>query len=189
MLRMAERIREAHGSASCEIHHGSPSVAIVLSETRGIGVRVTGCCQHFVDHIQETVRKVMLHTARLTAKSVEGLNLIVGVEGTEDVFEFEVARLERVIIGRVNPDTGEQPEIDLSAYGAYENGVSRRHASIISWNRSLYIIDEGSPNGTYLNGNRLSPHEPGPLKYGDHIRIGRLVLQITLDYPQQALTS
>lgn len=189
MLRMAERIREAHGKTSCELHEGSPAVTVVLSETRGMGVRVSGCCQQFVDHIQDTVRKVMFHTARLTAKSVEGLNLIIDVEGTGDVFEFEVARLERVIIGRVDPDTGEQPEIDLSAYGAYENGVSRRHASIITWNRSLYIVDEGSPNGTFLNGERLQPHEPGPLKYGDHIRIGRLVLGITLDYPQQAAVS
>ena len=189
MLRMAERIVEAHGDATCAIHDGSPMVTIVLSETRGMGVRVSGCCQPFVNEIQNTVRKIMLHTARLTEKHVEGLHLVVNIEGTGDEFQFEVARLERIVIGRRDPDTGEQPEIDLSAYGAYENGVSRRHASIITWNRGLYIVDEGSPNGTFLNGERLQPHEPGPLKYGDHVRIGRLVLGITLDYPQQAAAS
>ena len=62
--------------------------------------------------------------------------------------------------------------------------MSRRHASIIRWYQGLYLMDEGSPNGTHLNEHRLLPQLPYMLRFGDKIRIGRLVLEICLSYPQ-----
>lgn len=179
--RVAERIAQ-EGEAICEVHREQPAVTIVISDTHGIGVRVSGCCRPFVDRVQEQVKAVFMHSARLTVGGTSGMILMVKVAGTSKTYEFEVARIERVVIGRVDPDTGLRPDIDLSAFGAYENGVSRRHASIVLWNRSLCLVDEGTPNGTFLNEERLVPRDPYPLKYGDYVRIGRLVLEITLDY-------
>jgi hypothetical protein len=188
MLRLAERIADSLATSICTQHNETPVVTVVMSEARGIGIRVSGCCQHFVDEIQSIVRKVMFDTARLTTShaSAAGLNLIVTIDGSDKVFEFDVAAINKVMIGRIDPDTGERPEIDLTEFGAYDNGVSRRHATIINWNRGLFVVDEGSPNGTFLNGSRLTAGEPNPLKYGDNIRIGRLILEVTLDYPQHA---
>jgi hypothetical protein len=180
--RMAERIRQEAAEA-CEIHQEQPAVTVVISGAHGIGVRVSGCCESFVDHVQDQVKAVFMHSARLSASTVPGMNLIVSVQGADKSFAFEVARIDRLVIGRVDPDTGERPDIDLSAYGAYENGVSRRHASIVQWNRSLHLVDGGSHNGTFLNDERLKSGEPRALKYGDRVRIGRLVLEITVDYP------
>lgn len=187
MHRLAERIADHLGTSMCSQHHETPVITVVMSETRGIGIRVRGCCQGFVDDIQSVVRKILFESARLTTTqaAAAGLNLIVSIEGSDKTFEFDVAAINKVLIGRYDPDTGQRPEIDLTDFGAYDNGVSRRHATIINWNRGLFVVDEGSPNGTFLNGSRLTAGEPSPLKYGDHIRIGRLVLEVTLDYPQQ----
>ena len=40
------------------------------------------------------------------------------------------------------------------------------------------ILDRGSANGTYLNGERLTPNEPHVLRDGDEIRLGKLVAHI-----------
>ncbi len=48
--------------------------------------------------------------------------------------------------------------------------VSRRHASIIIGKRDIYIQDENSKAGTYVNGQRIQA--PVPLHTGSKIRIG-----------------
>src|SRR5579871_6024590 len=53
--------------------------------------------------------------------------------------------------------------------------VSRNHAMIQMTDRGEYfLLDLGSSNGTFLNGNRVSV--PSLLKDGDQIRIGTSVL-------------
>lgn len=49
--------------------------------------------------------------------------------------------------------------------------VSRKHASIIAQGNSYYIRDEGSTNGTYVNGRSLPKMVPQPLQNGDEISI------------------
>jgi diguanylate cyclase (GGDEF)-like protein len=51
--------------------------------------------------------------------------------------------------------------------------VSRRHACV--WMDSLgsiHVSDEGSTNGTFLNGHRLEPHRAKRLKDGDRVQLG-----------------
>ncbi|MBZ0300454.1 MAG: FHA domain-containing protein [Anaerolineae bacterium] len=182
VLNVAEQIvGEIH--LECETHHEHPAITLVISETHGFGVRVSACCQRFVEQVQERVRAVYTRSLQLSTGVTAGLNLVIRVAGTSKSFVFDVTRIDVLVIGRIDPDTGLRPDIDLSTFGAYENGVSRRHASIVLMNRGLYLLDEGTPNGTFLNERRLKPREPDALKYGDRVRLGRLVLEITLDYP------
>lgn len=167
----------------CEQHREAPVVTIALTNAKGIGVRVSGCCQPFVEQAQQQIKDAFAEGINLSSVWSPGMSLIIGVQGRSKTFAFDLARISRLTIGRLDPDTGERPDIDLSAYGAYENGVSRRHATILLWNRGLYVMDEGSPNGTFLNEERLPPNEPRALKFGDHIRIGRLMLAVTIENP------
>lgn len=48
--------------------------------------------------------------------------------------------------------------------------VSRRHAEIVEEGDGLAIVDAGSLNGTYLNGERI---ERGRLNEGDQVQIGK----------------
>jgi pSer/pThr/pTyr-binding forkhead associated (FHA) protein len=48
--------------------------------------------------------------------------------------------------------------------------VSRRHARLMLGDDGTYtLVDNGSNNGTYVNGDRVSEHK---LKNGDRIQIG-----------------
>lgn len=73
------------------------------------------------------------------------------------------------------------PDVDLSPYNAYANGVSRLHAAVKLVKNQAVIVDLGSSNGTYLNGVRLSPHIETPIAHGDLIFLGKLKLQILID--------
>jgi len=50
-------------------------------------------------------------------------------------------------------------------------GVSRRHATVWSEGEQVFIRDEGSVNGTFVNGTPLTPGVAHPLRPGDVIRI------------------
>ena len=50
--------------------------------------------------------------------------------------------------------------------------VSRDHAGLTFTEGRWYLEDRGSFNGTYLNGTRLVPGTPLPLRHADRIGIG-----------------
>jgi len=76
--------------------------------------------------------------------------------------------------------TGEMDEsfVDLRPFGAYENGVSRRHAMIRRTQTGYELVDLGSTNGTWLEKQRIVPNRPYPLINGSKIFLGRLQLII-----------
>jgi pSer/pThr/pTyr-binding forkhead associated (FHA) protein len=55
--------------------------------------------------------------------------------------------------------------------------VSRLHASIVSIGNGDYALkDEGSANGTKVNGQLVNKYQTFPLKEGDKIQLGQTVL-------------
>lgn len=85
---------------------------------------------------------------------------------------------KRILIGR--KDRGQKPEVDLAPYGGIEQGVSRQHAVITFDNGCYYIEDLKSVNATLLNNFRLFPGQPYPLKHGDQLEFGALVVMVLL---------
>jgi len=83
-----------------------------------------------------------------------------------------------LLLGRRDPMRGIFPDLDLTADGGIEKGVSRQHARILQKEGKVFIEDVGSANGTFLNNQRLMPYLPYPLRDGDRIRIGKLELEI-----------
>jgi hypothetical protein len=73
------------------------------------------------------------------------------------------------------------PDVDLTAYNAYANGVSRLHAAIKRVHDQTVVVDLGSSNGTYLNGVRLSPYIEAPVSHGDLVHLGKLKLQVLIN--------
>lgn len=115
-----------------------------------------------------------------TARFNSRMNLILSVRGSsEDRFVFDANAVTEINIGRKDPSTGESPGIDLDRFDAVEQGVSRRHAAIVrKEGGALQIVDRGSPNGTFLNGQRLIANQPRILRDGDELRFGKLVLTV-----------
>jgi hypothetical protein len=115
------------------------------------------------------------------AQFTERTNLILGVDGEIRSLTFDANEIEELVIGREDPKTGEAPEVNLTPYAALDKGVSRRHAAITRHNGWLYVVDMGSANGTFLNGQRLVPNQPRMLRDGDDIRVGLLVVRVTFE--------
>lgn len=104
--------------------------------------------------------------------------LILEVKDVEQPFIFN--NVSEIVIGRRDPDTGETPDVDLLDYGAEAKGVSRRHASLLWKDGMFQVIDLESRNGTFLNGEALIPLEARPLKDGDEVRLGNLLVWVYL---------
>jgi len=87
---------------------------------------------------------------------------------------------EEVILGRASEGQSMVPDINLDPYRAFEAGVSRIHAAIRLVDDQVLITDLGSGNGTRINGNRIEPNIPHPLKNGDLLNLGKLKLQVMI---------
>lgn len=98
------------------------------------------------------------------------------VVGTAATIQARVS--ETMTVGRRDPESGFEPDVNLTPYAAHMMGVSRRHAVIQAKDNTISIKDNGSANGTRLNGYVLTPHQPYRLRHGDEITFGRLTLQV-----------
>ena len=84
-------------------------------------------------------------------------------------------------LGRESDGQPIMPDIDLTSYKAYENGVSRLHAVVRHVKKNFFIMDLGSANGTYINGTRISPNVDVPITTSDIVSLGKLKFQIILN--------
>jgi len=85
------------------------------------------------------------------------------------------------VLGRLDATRGVFPDVDLTPDGGLEGGVSRRHARVHQQKSQFFIEDLGSANGTFLNGQRLTPYLPHPLRDGDEVQLGRVRLRISVE--------
>ncbi|GAB4548207.1 MAG: hypothetical protein Kow0063_43170 [Anaerolineae bacterium] len=93
--------------------------------------------------------------------------------------ELEIPLSRPIRLGRIDPRQGVYPDVDLTDDLALEYGVSRKHACIFRRGNIVELEDLGSTNGTFLNGTRLAPYLPVPLKDGDQLQLGRLLIEVS----------
>ncbi|KOG86562.1 hypothetical protein ADK38_30325, partial [Streptomyces varsoviensis] len=80
----------------------------------------------------------------------------------------------QVTIGRRRHSTGESPDIDL-ARPPEDPGVSHQHAMLVHQSDGSWaVVDQGSTNGTTLNGaeDPIKPYVPVSLREGDRVHVG-----------------
>ncbi len=111
-----------------------------------------------------------------TARFDEDASLIIRIRDFEEPVILDA--IDAVVIGRMDPKSPAEVDLDLVPYGAADLGVSRLHASIRRGEDTLTLVDENSTNGTYLNGQRLISGQPRVLRDGDEVRLGRLVFHV-----------
>lgn len=88
-----------------------------------------------------------------------GVPRLVGSQGTYSGHIFEITS-DSAVIGREATNTVPLPD---------DSTASRRHATIAKSNGEFTIRDEGSSNGTFVNGARITEQK---LKPGDEVQIG-----------------
>jgi pSer/pThr/pTyr-binding forkhead associated (FHA) protein len=97
-----------------------------------------------------------------------------------NVYEIRPQTEGEITIGRWTEDSETVPTIDLSQHRAEERGVSRRHLNVHydHNDKVLRVVDRGSANGTYVNGQHLHRNEIRVLRNGDELRLGKLVMSV-----------
>lgn len=83
-----------------------------------------------------------------------------------------------ILAGRLDAAHGIFPELDLTADGGLEHGVSRRHARIYTRDGACFVEDLDSTNGTFLNSERLTSYLPFRFRDGDALTLGTMQLKI-----------
>jgi len=94
--------------------------------------------------------------------------------------EIQLPSTAEVHIGRLDAAHGIFPDLDLSPDGGLEGGVSRHHCKIHQRGSAYLVEDVGSANGTFLDGQRLTPYLPHVLKDGDELQLGRIKLKVII---------
>lgn len=113
--------------------------------------------------------------------------LVLTVRGHNQPLVIAIAHKPELILGRSVPNAKPLPDIDLAPFQAAEMGVSRQHARLRYQDNTITITDLGSANNTYVNGQRLHPHEVRVVRDGDEIRLGRLILQVAFRHQVRPL--
>jgi hypothetical protein len=104
---------------------------------------------------------------RSTGPQQQGTLGVVRVEEGKEPGRIYEIRKESLSIGR-----SRDSDIFLE-----DLAVSRLHASILNMGNGNYALkDEGSANGTKINGQLLNKYQTQPLQDGDRIQLGQTVL-------------
>jgi len=85
-------------------------------------------------------------------------------------------------IGRLVDGQVIAPDVDLNKYEAFNLGVSRLHVTIRidPQKNKVYVIDQGSANGTFVNGYEIPANSEVPLNHGDVLTLGKFSLKVIL---------
>jgi pSer/pThr/pTyr-binding forkhead associated (FHA) protein len=81
-------------------------------------------------------------------------------------------RGRQLILAKAETTIGRAESCDIGLFG--DPAVQRLHARIVLQGNRYVLADAGTPDGTFLNGTRISG--PAPLRSGDEIRVGGSVL-------------
>jgi CRP-like cAMP-binding protein len=90
--------------------------------------------------------------------------------------EFALASGPETTIGRRDPVTGINPDVDLTPVDT-QRSISRRHAKIYRRAGKFFVAEEiGTMNGTFVKNVRLETGVPAEVAPGDEVRFGLVAL-------------
>jgi FHA domain len=114
---------------------------------------------------------------RLGSLQIQG-TLTLTHQDSGTIFHVPHHKLSEVVIGRSKEHATNQPDVSLAALPD-SHLVSRLHAILKLHNQILMLVDQGSKNGTFLNGQRLLPEQARIVRDKDIIRIGLISLKVS----------
>jgi hypothetical protein len=78
-----------------------------------------------------------------------------------------------MMLSKPETTVGRAEGVDIALFG--DKDCEKLHAKVILKSGRYYLVDNGTPGGTFLNGERIGG--PAPLKSGDLIQCGRSALR------------
>jgi hypothetical protein len=159
--------------------HKEISGAIYCSKCGAQLINMTVATQKI--NTAETRQEAKRDTARIKPLTPVHLQSWISLNMIESGQILPLADRTEFTLGRSAEGQPIVPDVDLSPYKAYAKGVSRLHAVLKLLQDQIVIMDLGSSNGTYLNGNRLPPYIETPVVHGDVILLGKLKIQVLIE--------
>ncbi len=153
-----------------------------------IAVRIMRKLSRRVRHADELLQRVLAgEDVELAAKKVaedrrpssdpEAARLV----HIESSLVFGLPLEGSITIGRRDPVTGIQPDVDLTGIDP-ERSSSRRHAKIFREENKFFLVEDiGATNGTFLNASRVRTGVPVEIAPGDTLRFGLVELSLLAD--------
>jgi pSer/pThr/pTyr-binding forkhead associated (FHA) protein len=92
--------------------------------------------------------------------------------------QVQLPSIPEVRIGRLDAVNDIVPDLDLTPSAELGDGISRLHCRVHQRGSTYLVEDIGSANGTFLNGERLTPYMPYPLENGDELQLGRFKIKV-----------
>jgi len=95
---------------------------------------------------------------------------------------FPLSASKETTVGRIDPVTGINPEVDLTPVDS-KRSISRRHARVKREPDGTFSVveDVGTMNGTFVNGVRLAAGRPAPVVSGDTVVFGTIQCRFEID--------
>lgn len=112
--------------------------------------------------------------------SSSGNDTLVSLHLIESGMILHLSGQTEYTLGRTAEGQPILPDVDLSPYEGFSQGVSRLHAAIKFNNQRVFITDLGSSNGTRVNGQKIMPNVDYPLNHGDVVALGKFKIQILI---------
>lgn len=153
-------------------HHENIHGAIFCGEC---GARIITTNQATTQNLGRTDQSGILTSVPPSTSTLEGSLSLHMMESGQIL---SLAGRTDFTIGRATEGQPILPDVDLSNFDAFSQGVSRLHAALRIVNQKLVVIDLGSSNGTRVNGQKILPHIEYPLNHGDVMALGKLKIQI-----------
>jgi len=99
----------------------------------------------------------------------------------ESGIDFDVTGAGSTTIGRRDPVTGIQPDVDLTAVDP-ERSSSRRHAKIYYEDDKFVLVEDiGATNGTFVAESRIRTGVPVEIEHGTGVRFGLVELSFLIE--------
>ncbi len=134
-------------------------------------------------HIERNQTGLLIFQGRQTSPPVPvtpttAADALVSLHLIESGMILHLTGQNEFTLGRVAEGQPILPDVDLSPYEGYAQGVSRLHAALKTNNNRVFITDLGSSNGTRVNGQKIMPNVDYPLNHGDVVALGKFKIQV-----------
>lgn len=166
----ASRLIRVDGSGLAHMLRRNPEIAVRM--IRKLGKR-----------LYETEARLYTHLHGIDgsgrgdgSQGPRGRLVFEGDDGTRLLYEISG---ETVSIGRADPMSGIEPDVDLTPIDP-KMTTSRRHAAISFDGSAFHIVELRATNGTFVNGVRLQPENAVRLLGGEQVVIGGVVMRFEL---------
>jgi hypothetical protein len=161
--------QEMNGSLYCS-ECGARLVVMEIPTTQGIERNQTGL-------LNFQSRPPSASTSNTSPNPVE---VVISLHLIESGMILHLTGQTEFTLGRMAEGQPILPDVDLSPYEAYAQGVSRLHTALKLNQQRVFITDLGSSNGTRVNGQKLNPNTDYLLNHGDVIALGKFKIQVLI---------